>query len=428
MNSYDLMIGGSLIVVLSYSYNHIAKRFKIPSVILLILTGFFIAFFGNIVETFFSQQVLKTALPVLGGIGLVLIVLEAALDLKIKQENRALMIRAFWAALIILVVTIFLSAACLSFLAGLTVQESIIYAIPISVMSSAIIIPSVANLTHHTKEFMIYESTFSDILGVMFFLMMLGMSEADSPVGMVGVVFRDLIITLIATVVCGYLMIFIFQRLHKSIGLFFLLSLLIGIYAAGKKFHVSSLLIIFFFGLIINNMNVFFTGKMSRYVNYDIFEEMDEKFKSVVEESAFLIRTFFFVLFGMSINILGLVDWRVWSITMVLLGILYGVRYIGLKGVRRKSSVTPELYIAPRGLITILLIDSIPVNLQNEAFNEYKNGVILLLILVTCLIMMFPLLTHRGEDKHALKPKEIGSGDDFSGTDDVEFSESEEVA
>ena len=46
---------------------------------------------------------------------------------------------------------------------------SLVYAVPLSIVSSAIVIPSVGSLMPEKKEFMIYEGTFSDILGIMFF-------------------------------------------------------------------------------------------------------------------------------------------------------------------------------------------------------------------------------------------------------------------
>ncbi|MFV0267993.1 MAG: hypothetical protein ACK5HT_12755 [Draconibacterium sp.] len=42
--------------------------------------------------------------------------------------------------------------------------KALVYALPLSIMSSAIIIPSVANLSNYKREFMIYESTFSSLI------------------------------------------------------------------------------------------------------------------------------------------------------------------------------------------------------------------------------------------------------------------------
>ena len=53
---------------------------------------------------------------------------------------------------------------------NLDFETSLLFTIPLSVLSSAIIIPSLEGLSEYKKEFMIYESTFSDILGIVAFL------------------------------------------------------------------------------------------------------------------------------------------------------------------------------------------------------------------------------------------------------------------
>jgi hypothetical protein len=48
-------------------------------------------------------------------------------------------------------------------------MDAFFYAIPLSVVSSAIVIPSVHTLIPAKKEFMILEATLSDIFGIMLF-------------------------------------------------------------------------------------------------------------------------------------------------------------------------------------------------------------------------------------------------------------------
>ena len=399
MNPYALMIGGSMVVIVSYFFNHVSRKFKVPSVILLILMGFIIAQVLNAMSGTFSQDSMESALPILGSVGLIMIVLEAALDLKIEQKNKKLMLSALYSSILVLAVTAFLSAVVFVLFLGMPFYQSLLYAVPMSIMSSAIIIPSVGGLLHQKKEFMIYESTLSDIIGVMFFLSILGVNGANGAGQVTGSIVRDLLVTAVATILMGYGMIFIFQKLHKSIGLFFLLSILVAVFAAGKMLHVSSLLIIFFFGLLINNTNVFFFGKLKGMIKQEVFEDMYEQFKIVVEESAFLIRTFFFVLFGMSIKVGELANLQVWIISVLLLIILYGIRFLGLK-LTTKNNTSPELYIAPRGLITILLISAIPEELEST---QFKEGVTLLIILVSCIVMMISLMKYKNpEEEHDL--------------------------
>src|SRR3989338_5067264 len=74
---------------------------------------------------------------------------------------------------------------------------ALVYAIPLSIMSSSIIIPSVGRLTGKKREFMVYESTFSDILGIMVFYFMIG---ADGGAGE-GSIAWEIVLNIFSTVV-----------------------------------------------------------------------------------------------------------------------------------------------------------------------------------------------------------------------------------
>ena len=108
-------------------------------------------------------------LEVFGIVGLILIVLEASLDLELKKEKRKLVLKAFFIAFLSLLSNSLIIAFVLQVFLKSDFTNALIYAIPLSIISSAIVIPSVSNLCKEKKEYMIYESSVSDILGIMFF-------------------------------------------------------------------------------------------------------------------------------------------------------------------------------------------------------------------------------------------------------------------
>ena len=71
--------------------------------------------------------------------------------------------------------------------------------------------------------------------------------------------------------------------------------------------NLSSLIIILMFGLILNNYKLFFRGFLFKLID-DEEKTLGiiEDFKTVTLESAFVIRTFFFILFGWSIQLVDL--------------------------------------------------------------------------------------------------------------------------
>src|SRR5690606_34274390 len=145
----------------------------------------------------------------------------------------------------------------------MTMQSAWLYATPLSILSSAIIIPSVTGLSPAKKEFHVYESTFSDILGIMMFYFLTGGLNPAEDTGVVGFI-GNLAVTVVISLVASYGIILIFQRIKSQVKLFLLIAVLLLLYALGKKMHLSSLIIILIFGLVITNMKLFFRGKLGK--------------------------------------------------------------------------------------------------------------------------------------------------------------------
>ena len=166
-NPYVIIIFASLLIVFSYLFTQISKYTKIPSVIFLIGTGVALQF----VTKYFEIAVpnLSNYLGLVGVVGLMMIVLEGALDIKVHRNKIRMIIAAFFTSVIILGITNTLIASVLYFIQGGNFMDAFLYAIPLSVVSSAIVIPSVHTLIPAKREFMILEATLSDIFGIMLF-------------------------------------------------------------------------------------------------------------------------------------------------------------------------------------------------------------------------------------------------------------------
>ena len=62
-----------------------------------------------------------------------------------------------------------------------------------------------------------------------------------------------------------------------------------------------------------------------------------DNFKMITLESSFVVRTFFFVIFGFTIVLASLVNLEVWLVSILVLAILYGVRFAWFRLVIRKN-------------------------------------------------------------------------------------------
>jgi len=246
LNAYTESIAISLIIIISYFFSYISKKTNIPSVLLLIGLGVAVQYFLKAMSISLDQYIME-ALELLGVVGLIMIVLEAALDLKLSKEKKPLLIKSFFVALIALIGVALLVAYVFHIYIFDDFLKSLIYAIPLSILSSAIIIPSVHSLLDSKREFMIYESTFSDILGIMFFYFVLGGVDSVSTSEIVFEVSGSIVVTIFLSLVISYIMVWLLQKLESKVKLFFLIAVLVLLYATGKMFHLSSLLIIMVF-------------------------------------------------------------------------------------------------------------------------------------------------------------------------------------
>ncbi|NND33179.1 MAG: sodium:proton exchanger, partial [Saprospiraceae bacterium] len=365
--SYNLIIVASVTIILSFIFGEVARKTNVPSVLLLIALGiaskFALDAMGLGAINFFPL------LEVLGIVGLIMIVLEAALELELKREKLVPIFKAFIVALIGLLVSAWVAAMILQWsIPGMTTLQAWLYATPLSILSSAIIIPSVTGLKAHKKEFHIYESTFSDILGIMLFYFIAGQAEpVEGHSSGVGGFFVSLGLTVALALIASYAIVFIFQNIKTHIKLFLLISILLLLYALGKKMHLSSLIIILIFGLVIANMRIFFRGKLADWLHLEKASNIYHGLHVVTGETAFVVRTFFFVIFGLTISLASLVNGQVVLISLLIVLSIYIIRFI-LCRIFLGSDILPQLFIAPRGLITVLLFYAIPAQAQVPDF------------------------------------------------------------
>ena len=409
INIYWVMIGISLIIILSFLYNAISRKTNIPAVILLIATGFIIGQFIKI-----DEYKIKPILEFLGNVGLIMIVLEAALDLHLEKKKFGLITKAFLIAISLLLITSLGIAYGFQLYFDMTFVQALIYAIPLAIMSSAIIIPSVKNLAHEKKEFLIFEAAFSDIIGIMIFYFTIDSLELTTAKDITMNIAGNISITLVISIVLGFVMIYFIQKLEGDVKLFLPIAVLLLLYSVGKLFHLSSLIFVLAFGLMINNSEVFFRGPLKKLISDVGIDHLLKDIKLLVFESSFIIRTFFFIIFGMSITLNGLNDPIVYLLGLIILVFMYVTRFGALKLMNSKQ-MKPALWVAPRGLITILLFYAIPKELIAPQFN---TAVLLLIIVVSSLVMMYGLIKYSG-DEEVNDDENVEGDDEFHSTNHI---------
>ena len=390
MSTLSILIVLPLLIVFSYIFDLIARKTKFPSVILLMFTGILIRI-GTTVYGINEFGFLDNLIPVLGTIGLILIVLEGALELDITAEKFPVIIKGFLAAGIILILNIVAISLAFEHLLGMSAQAAVIYATPLSIISSAVAIPSSAGLREQEKEFVVYESTFSDILGIMVFNYAIRQFEtnqalvsAESLIALGLQILGVIVISLLITFCLFYLL----QKIEHHVKFFLILALLILVYAFGKFFHLPALVTIFIFGLFLSNVKALLPDFMKQRLDIEATEKGLHEFHILTAESTFLVKTFFFLFFGFSIDVTAFTSADPFIYGLLIFGIMLGLRYGYFILTTFKITPSPLVFISPRGLISILLFLQIAeVSFLKEVKTLVDERVLLVVILASMLAM-----------------------------------------
>ena len=391
MNTLSILFALPLIVIFSYLFDAIARQTKFPAVILLMFTGILIRTV-TAASGYNDFEFLENLIPVLGTIGLILIVLEGAFELEISFEKLPLILKGFLAAFFILIVNIWLLQWLFGFLFQMETNEAVLYAIPLSIISSAVAIPSASSLLNQEREFVIYESTFSDILGIMIFNYALRQFDSQEPlVGaapLINLGFQ-IIGVIIISVLITYMLFRLLQKIDHQVKFFLILALLILVYALGKLFHLPALVTIFIFGIFLGNVKSLLPQFLRNYLDLEKTEKGLHEFHVLTAESTFIVRTFFFLFFGFSIQLINfnslspLIYGLIIFITMLLF------RYLYFTVTTLKIKPSPIVYMSPRGLISILLFIQLKeVSFINTIQVPIDERVLLIVILSSMLIML----------------------------------------
>ena len=385
MTTYTVLIILSGLVIFSYLFDLVASKTKLPSVLLLLLLGIGLRILVDKlgIQTYNFLQIL----PTLGTIGLILIVFEGSLELKYAKEKNQVIKGAFFSALFILAITTVVITFIIYQITGKDIYLCFVNAIPFSVISSAIAIPSVASLNKKSKEFIIYESSFSDILGIVVFNFVI--SNPNINVGSFGKLAITTTVILLLSVIACVTLLYSMGRLKHNVKFFLIISILVLVYAIGQSFNLSSLVLILSFGLFLNNADAI---KHMWFRSVFIYENLSNDLAQLHQlsaESAFILRTFFFVIFGFTINLSQLNDFTTIVNGLIMLACIYVVRF-GYLYFFKKDHIIPEGFVVPRGLISILIYYNLP---QDMRLSEIGTPYLFLVVLGSSIIMSIGLMT-----------------------------------
>ena len=395
MNTLLILFVFPLLIVFSYLFDRFARKTKFPAVILLMFTGILFRLLSS-AYGFNQLGFLDDLIPVLGTVGLILIVLEGALELKISKEKLPLLLKGFIAALVILLLNIAALQWVFSSLFEMSAQVAVLSAIPLAIISSAVAIPSAGGLLDKEREFVVYESTFSDILGIMIFNYALRQFEVGEGLlnssSLVALLFQ-IIGVVVISIGITYILFKLLRQIEHHVKFFLILALLILVYAFGKLFHLPALVTIFIFGIFLSNVKSLLPRFLKNYLDLDHTEKELHEFHLLTAESTFLVRTFFFLFFGFSIQLSTFNSIQPLIYGVIIILIMLALRYLYFSATTVQIKPSPLVYLSPRGLISILLFLQLKdISFVDLSLSPIDERVLLIVILGTMLVMLLGTL------------------------------------
>ncbi|MBU1690757.1 MAG: cation:proton antiporter [Gammaproteobacteria bacterium] len=386
---YSAILVASVVLLIAFAIERFGRVSGVPAVIIMIATG--LASRPLLQATGLTLDGLEIIVPIVGAVGLVLIVLEGALDIELRRDR----LRAAAGALIMAGAGFFICLAVFSSVAvmalHLTLLQALILAVPFAVISSAIAIPSSDFLPAHGREFVVYESSASDILGVLVFFALIN-SDGSAGGILLGLVGGG-VMSLLLALVCAVALALLLMRIDGHIRFIPLLAGLFGLYAAGNLLHLSPLILVLLFGLALNNPRLITRFHPLQSWIDDTYGATLKEFKVLVQELTFAVRGFFFILLGYWTELSDLASLHAWLAAALVLLVVYGWRY-GMLRVSRHSLARSLTWIAPRGLITVLLFLHAKEVLPLPSF---LGGTVMLVVLASSALVVVARLRPESE-------------------------------
>jgi Sodium/hydrogen exchanger family len=393
------------LIVLSYFFSILSRFIKVPSVLLLLFAG--IGFRGIAQANHFNISIPGEIVDGLGAVGLIMIVLEAGLDLELSKAKGVLIRNSFFAALVILILSAALLTVILYNWVRGDILSCIVYSLPLSIMSSSIVLPSIHHLTKSKKEFLIYEASFSDIIGILLFNYFTNgeMFTLHS----IGLFSLNIILSVILSVAVSFFLFLLMTKTKMNIKFFLVFAILVIIYEGGKMLYLPSLIIILVFGLIVNNWEKIPFKKFHQLFPHNQVVNTRQFMHSITAETSFLVRTFFFILFGFTMDLKFIGNPNIIWVGSLIVVALFLVRFLYLRFFF-KTKIFPEVFMIPRGLVTIVLFYKIPGQMKLGSFDDH---ILFFIILATGIIMSVGMILYKKkndeiiEDPQFTQQKEI---------------------
>ena len=382
-----------ILIFAAHLFEAVFRKTKIPDVLLLVIIGLLLGpLFGVATPTHFGSIG-----PAFTTITFILILFEAGIGIKIStlrntyKETLILSIVSF-------VVTVVAVAVAVYFLTELGMVRSLILAVVVGAISAAIVIPMLdyLKINSNSKAIVMLDSSISDVFSVIGTLSLIEIAGlADITTFDVGLALGKIVASFTLAIMVGMISALGWSFLLNKVrslqnSIFTTVAIVFVVFGLTEWLGYSGAIASLAFGIMLGNVGTLNVVGLQTRFNVSI-SELNSTEKAFFSELVFILKTFFFVYMGISLQ---LAYWRLILVGLALTVIIYIVRLPVVKFSLKKTTplmdATTIAILIPRGLAAAVMA-SIPFQqgisggeiIQNTAY-----AIILASILMTSLLLI----------------------------------------
>ncbi|MFC1987807.1 cation:proton antiporter [Chloroflexota bacterium] len=379
-----------ILVFLAHLFTGIFSRTRIPDVILLIIIGICVGPILGLV----SPPLFGAIGPVFTTITLIIILFESGTALRLSMLRSAIS-GAMILAPLSFFSTMAVAAGFTIWLTDLEILPAFILGAIVGSTSETVVIPLVRQLRirEETKTLLSVESSVNDVLSIVITIALVQAYTLGK--FNIAIVSGDLIASFLVALVFGIVGALIWSILLNRIhaiknAMFTTPAFVFVIFGIVETMGFSGAIAALAFGITIGNIET---------IRYPIFKTLtvkepvglNETEKIFFSEVAFLLKTFFFVYLGISLELIG--EWLI-IVGPVLTIVAFVLRIPAVKLSIKKSmgpkDVSVMAIMVPKGLAAVVLA-SIPLQqgvIGGETIKNITYGVVLFSILITSFLVL----------------------------------------
>ena len=379
-----------ILVFLAHLFSSIFSRTRIPDVLMLIIIGICVGpVLGLVTPTEFGSIG-----PVFTTITLIIILFESGIALKLGMLRSALG-GAMILAPLSFFLTMFVVAGLAIWLTDLEVLPAFILGAVIGSTSEAVVIPLVRQLKvkEETQTLLSVESTVNDVLSIVITVALIQAYTAGTFefASVSGKLIASFVVALIFGIVGALIWSVLLNKIHiiKN-AIFTTPAFVFIIYGVVEILGFSGPIAALAFGVTIGNIEtiripIFRTPTMKEPVG------LSETEKVFFSEVAFLLKTFFFIYLGISLELIT--SWFI-ILALIFTVVAFVLRIPAVKVSIRKAIPKKDLSVmavmVPKGLAAVVLA-SIPMQQGIVGGDIIKNityGIIVFSIIFTSILVL----------------------------------------